>query len=85
MGRSTLKKANQESTPIDAPTKYGDQRFILKYRISYSSMDFHAEPGNPSGEKLNRIFQIEPIPFHKLSISNVGFDKSAPYQQDERH
>jgi hypothetical protein len=38
MGRSTLKKANHESTPINAPTKYGDQRFICKYRTLHSSI-----------------------------------------------
>jgi len=38
MGRSTLKKANHESTPINAPTKYGDQRFIRKYRMFHSSI-----------------------------------------------
>jgi hypothetical protein len=38
MGRSTLKKANHESTPINAPTKYGDQRFIRKYRTLHSSI-----------------------------------------------
>jgi transcription elongation GreA/GreB family factor len=30
MGRSMLKKENQESAPISAPTKYGDHRFIRK-------------------------------------------------------
>jgi hypothetical protein len=38
MGRSTVKKANHESTPINAPTKYGDQRFIRKYRTLHSSI-----------------------------------------------
>ena len=49
MGRSTLKKANHDSTPIDAPTKYGDHRFICRYRTLHTSIWGRVSPHGAFG------------------------------------